>query len=318
MDLRQFQALRAIARTGSFTVAARQLNVTQSALSHQIKNLELELGETLVMRSKPRVRLAPAGERVLACADRVLGEISRLKRQFAQLENDEPEGALRVAVSALALDYLFAHICEAFIVAYPRIELIVTATETPAEGVRQVIARRSDVAFTSFPLETSSNALDLVTLGRSEHLMVAAPKHPLARLEEVGPEQLRRSSFIRYGLGAGARGASDQFFKRAGGYPPILMESNDTGFVKRIVIMGLGIALMPYATVRQELAKGELKALPVQRTPLSQDFGLAYRRGTRMRALDLFKKLCLERRDTIPSRRPERPGWPTGGGRSSR
>ncbi|HUG75878.1 MAG TPA: LysR family transcriptional regulator [Burkholderiales bacterium] len=300
MELRQLDALRTIARMGSFTLAARQLNVTQSALSHQIRKLELELGETLVVRSKPKVRLSAAGERVAATAEQILTQVDRLKRQFAPGEVEDLEGSLRVAVSALGLEYLYGHLYEAFILAYPRIELIVTATETPADGVKQVIARSADVAFAPFPLESASSALETVTLGRMEHVFVVAPKHPMAQGHAVPVDQVKASPFIRYVAGAGARRASDQFFQRCGGYPPILMESNDTGFIKRIVSMGLGLALMPYVTVRHELARAELRVVRVGGAALIQDFGLVHRRATRMRALELFKRLCIERRASIP------------------
>ncbi len=70
MEIKQLKALRAIAETGSFSVAADRLRLTQSALSHQIKNLEDELGETLLIRGRSRVVPTDAGLIVLASAHR--------------------------------------------------------------------------------------------------------------------------------------------------------------------------------------------------------------------------------------------------------
>jgi len=310
MELRQLEALRAIVETGSFTLAARQLNVTQSALSHQIKNLEHEIGETLLIRSKPKVYPSPAGRQVMASAERILAEMDRLKEGFGTDQVNEITGALRVAASTLGIVYLYGHLYESFIVTYPRIELILTAAETPTDGVKQVVSRTADVAFAPFPLEAATVALETVTLGRVEHVFIVAPKHPLATSGTVSIEQLRQFPFVRYVPGAGTRRASDDLFLPAGGYPPILMESNDTEFIKRIVQMGLGVALMPYVTIHRASEVGELAILRLGGTVLTQEFGLVHRRGLRMRALEVFKNLCIAQRHSIPGLLDERDGGP--------
>lgn len=300
MELRQFEALRTIVETGSFTAAARQLRVTQSALSHQIKNLERELHETLLVRASPRVYPSPAGNEVLMAAERILGEVGKLKQQFAPSASDQMVGTLRVAATTLGIVHLYGHLYESFLLTYPSVELILTATETPADGVRQVIARTVDVAFAPFPLEFSDPDLQTVTLGRVEHVIIIAPKHALAGAATVSVDELRRFPFIRYVLGAGTRRAADHLFLASGSYPPILMESNDTEFVKRTVRMGLGVAMVPHVTVLREIESGDLLALRVADTVIVQDFGLVYRGSLRVRALEAFKALCVEKRDTIP------------------
>src|SRR3954462_14315364 len=82
MDIRQLAALRAIAETGTFYGAAQRLHRTQSAISHQIKSLEGNLGETLIVRSKPRVVLSEAGRRVLLSSGRILAEVEALRKSF--------------------------------------------------------------------------------------------------------------------------------------------------------------------------------------------------------------------------------------------
>ena len=298
MDIKALEALRAIAETGSFGAAARRLRVTQSAVSHQIKKLEAELGETLVVRAKPRVYLSPSGDVALATAQRVANEVAELRRHFAPVDAHELSGVLRVAASTLGIVYLVGDLLERFIAEHPRIELIVTTTETPVEGVRQVVAGHADVAFTPRPLETS--ALGVVVLGKAEHVIIARPSHPVARGSAVTVEELRRYPFVRYQTDAGSRRASDQLFLVRGGYPPIFMESNDTEFIKRIVSLGIGVALVPSFTVIREIAEGRFTMLRVADFDFRQEFCLVHRDAVRLRTLEAFKRFCLERRADIP------------------
>lgn len=300
VEVRQFEALLAIVETGSFTAAARQLHVTQSALSHQIKKLEQELQEALLVRASPRIYPSPAGNEVLLSAERIVGEVNRLKQRFAASATQEIVGTLRVAASSLGIVYLYGQLYELFLVRYPKIELVLTAAETPVDGVRQVITRSADVAFAPFPLELSDPDLQTVTLGHVEHVVIAAPKRASAGRDTVSVDDLRQLPFIRYVQGAGTRRATDRLFLPTGGYPPILMESNDTEFIKRAVRMGLGVAVVPYVTVRPEVDAGDLVALRIEGTTLVQDFGLVHRGNLRLRALEAFKALCIEHRDLIP------------------
>lgn len=298
MDIKALAALQAIAETGSFRAAAVRLNVTQSAVSHQIHKLETALGESLIVRSKPRVRLSPAGEVALAAAERIADELAELRRHFQPAGEDRMGGVLRVAASTLGIVYLFGDLIERFIAEHPRFELIVTATETPLEGVRQLIGGRVDVVFTPFPITPA--AVEPIVLGRAEHVVIARPSHPVARAGAVTVEELRRYPFVRYQQDAGSRHASDRLFLGRGGYPPVFMESNDTEFIKRIVGLGMGVAIVPSFTVSREIGEKRFTMLRLADFDFRQEFGLVHRRGVRLRTLAAFTRFCLENRGVIP------------------
>lgn len=299
MDLKQLEAFRAISMTGSFRAAAIRLGVTQSALTHRIKKLEEELGETLLIRAKPRVYPSPAGHRLATSADRVLEELNALKEEFTPTKRGQLTGQLRVAASNLGIVYLYGHLYEEFIKKYPGVELILTATETPLEGVRQVVSGTVDVAFTPFPIDFPN--LEAVTLGSTEHVLIVGRNHPLAGFKAVTVEAVKQFPFVRYQPSAGTRQVTDQIFLSAGGYPPILTESNDTEFIKRIVGMGLGVALVPSFTVSAEVRTGKLKPLRFSNMKLIQEFGFVHRREVKMRVLEVFKGLCIEKGCPGPS-----------------
>jgi DNA-binding transcriptional LysR family regulator len=302
MDLKQLKILQAIAETGSFHGAADKLHLTQPAISHQLKSLELELGETLVMRSRPRVALLPAGVAVLAAAERVHAELQELKLRFAPETPGHPlTGVLRIAASTLGIVYLYGDLLERFIGQYPQIELVVTAAESGIGAARHVLAGSADVAFTPFPVNLPN--LQTMALAETEHVVIVSRRHRLATRKRVSVNELRKHPFIRYQADAGSRAVSDQLFLPGGGYPPIFIESNDTEFIKRVVLLGMGSAMVPAFTVTDEGRDRRLVALTVQGTPAPQAFGLVWRRDVRMRTLGIFQEFCLQQRTSVGSGR---------------
>jgi DNA-binding transcriptional LysR family regulator len=301
MDLKQLRILQAIAETGSFHGAASKLHLTQPAISQQLKSLELELGETLVIRSRPKVGLLPGGLAVLASAERVNAELEKLKLRFAPETPGQLTGVLRIAASTLGIIYLYGDLLERFIGQYPRIELVVTAAESGIGAARHVLAGSADVAFTPFPVDLPN--LQTMVLAETEHLVIVSRQHRLAMRKRVSVSDLRNHPFIRYQADAGSRAVSDQLFLPGGGYPPIFVESNDTEFIKRVVMLGMGSAMVPAFTVTGQGRDRRLVALAVEGISARQEFGFVWRRDVPMRTLRVFEEFCLEQRASVGSRR---------------
>jgi DNA-binding transcriptional LysR family regulator len=299
MDLKQLAVLRAIADSGSFNVAAERLGLTQPAVSHQLRRLEDELGETLVLRRRPRAALSPAGAMVLATAQRVLGEIDDLKQMFAPRSVGDVTGVLRVTASAMGIIYLYGELLARFIAEHQRIEVALTTVETPFDGVRKVAAREADAAFVAFPTP-EPNMAELV-LAETEHCLLVARDHPLAARAAVTLADLRRYPMIRYKTGAGSRWMSDGLFLPRGGYPEIFLESNDTEFVKRIVGLGFATAVVPRFILTRDPRDRRLKRLAIRAMPMKQKYGLAYRPDARGRALAAFVEFCRRNKALVPS-----------------
>jgi DNA-binding transcriptional LysR family regulator len=293
VEIKQLRALRAIVETGSFSVAAGRLRLTQSALSHQIKNLEAELGETLLIRGKPRVQPSSAGRVVLASAERILAEVSAIGEHFRSADKRPATGTLRIAATNFGMVYLYGNLCEAFMARHPGMDVAFRATETPEEAARRVEEGGADVAF--IPFLTAHPLLERVRLGSTEDVFIVGRGHPLARRMTATLDEIRRSRFVRFEPNSGSRNVSDRLFAKQG-YPPIAAESNDAEFVKRMVGMGMGVGLIPVIAVAREVRAHTLHPLRLADRTLSMEFGMAYRRGLRVRAVSLLKAFCLEMR----------------------
>lgn len=298
MELKQLEALKVIAETGSFSAAAVQLRLTQSALSHQIRKLEEELGESLIIRARPRVYASPAGQIVLAAAERIMSEVSALRHRFQSTSKAIETGTLRVAATSLGIAHIYGDLCEAFIARHPGIDVIFRAVETPEEAVQRVLSGSADLAFT--PLPVAASQAHTLLLGTTEHVFILSMSHRLAGADFLTPHDLRDHAFVRFQSGTGSRLISDEVFLPSG-YPSSVTESNDAEFVKRVVSINDAIALIPIFTLQRELGRS-LKAMRLEGRQYLVDFGLIHHRNVRMRSLELMKAMCLEICSPVPRR----------------
>lgn len=294
MEIKQLKALRTIAEVGSFSSAARKLFLTQSALSHQIKNLEEELGETLLIRGKRHVTPSPAGQVVLVSAEQILSEVNAIKERFEASNQRPVKGNLRIAASYFGMGWLYGDLCEEFMAQFPDLEITFRATETSEEAARRVEEGAADVALAAFMNE--HRLLETIDLGSTEDVFIVGRSHPLFKRRTVSLDEIRQWPFIRFLPGSGTRGTADRLFLPTGGFPAITTESNDMQFVKRIAGMGKAVALIPVIAVANEARERRLRLLRLSHQILAVHFGLAYRRGVRMKTLELLKSFCLQMR----------------------
>jgi LysR family transcriptional regulator, regulator for metE and metH len=254
-DLAQLRTFRTVAETASFTRAATRLYITQSAVSHQMKALEEELGEALFIRTRHGVRLAEAGEAVLEHVDRIFAEVEALRRRLGH-DDDQPVGRVRAAAATQALVHLFAPHFRAFMDAHPRVEVVFRSTVSTDRTVADILAGVADVGFASKPVYSAT--LRVTELFEDELLLVVSPAHRLASGEYATVKDIRTERLILFERGASIRRASDQFFARARIKPDLALESNDTDFIKLMVRSGVGISLLPAWAIREEVRTGTL------------------------------------------------------------
>ncbi len=260
MELSQLRTFREVAEALSFTRAAQKLNMTQSAVSHQIKALETELGEPLFIRAKRGVRLSDAGQLALSYAERILEEADALRERIRG-DDHEPRGRVRAAAATQAFVHLFARLFESFMRDHDRVELSFRTTVSTEQTVADILNGAADVGFASLPVY--SPALQVTELFEDELGVVVGARHRLAKERETSIVEMRRERFILFEQGASIRRATDAFFKRVDLSPDLALESNDTYFIKLMVEHGLGISVMPSWAVREEVEADRLAWLRV-------------------------------------------------------
>lgn len=260
MEMSHLRTFRAVAETLNFTRAAERLHLTQSAVSHQIKALEEELGEPLFIRAKRGVKLSQTGKIALEYAIRILDEAAALRERIAGKEG-APTGRVRVAAATQAFVHLFVPLFESFMDSQPGIDLSFRTTVSTEQTVADILNGAADVGFAS--LAVYSPNLQVTKLFEDELALIVGSAHKLARARVAMVADIVHEKLILFERGASIRRATDQFFDQIGVRPELALESNDTFFIKRMVERGVGVSLLPAWAVRDEVAQGRLAQLQI-------------------------------------------------------
>jgi LysR family transcriptional regulator, transcription activator of glutamate synthase operon len=242
MELRQLRYLDAVARRRSFTRAALDLHIAQSALSQQVGRLERELGVELLRRTTRRVEVTEAGELVLTRARRALAEVDGVRPDLDALQG-LVRGTLRlggvppvgpVHPAALIADFSRAH---------PGVAITVRE-DVAFRLLGQLRVGDLDLVLALVD-PTAADGLEGARLIDEELVLIAPKDHPLARNKRVRVERLAGEALVTYGAGSALRDA--QLALVPGGR--IVAEANELETVRELTARGLGVALMPRAVV---------------------------------------------------------------------
>ncbi len=286
----------AIAETLNFTKASERLNLTQSAVSHQIKALEKELGVSLFIRGKRGVVLTDAGRLVLEYGSRIAEEIESLQETLAGRERSLA-GQVRVAAATQALVYLFAPLFEEFMDANENVELVFRTTVSTEQTVQDILNGVADIGFAS--LAVYSPALHVTELFDDELVLAVGSRHRFAKTKSVSVEDLAGERWILFERGASIRRATDDFFKNQHFEPEKALESNDTYFIKLMIEHGLGIALLPSWSVREEIDKRKLAAVRIAGHDLRRSVALVAMKGMKNPPIRAFIGFIVENRERL-------------------
>jgi len=261
MELGQLQTFRVVADTLNFTKAAERLHLTQSAVSHQIKALEKDLGEPLFLRSKRGVKLSQKGKLALEHAERVLDEAQAMREHLSG-HDTSPVGQVRAAAGTQAFVHLFAGLFEMFMREHPGIELSFRTTANTDQTVTDILNGAADVGFASMPVYAP--ALKVTELFEDELVLVVGHNHHLANRQQARVDEIERERLILFERGASIRRATELFFEQVNISPRLALESNDTYFIKLMVQHGLGVSLLPSWSIRDEVSAGTLAKLRIE------------------------------------------------------
>lgn len=243
MELRQLRYLAAVARHGSFTLAAQELHVAQPAVSQQVRRLEQELGVELLSRTTRRVLVTEAGELALARAGRILADADALRAEI-----DELHGLLRgtLALGVIpgvgALDP--APLLARFRAKHPAVDIRLIET-TLADTLELVRADRLDICFAFCLPERAGEGIAGERLFDEELALMVAPGHPLARRRRVRLASLADEPLIAPITGASLRLALEEALEQAGATVRVSYESNEAATVRALTAQGLGVSVLP-------------------------------------------------------------------------
>jgi LysR family transcriptional regulator, transcription activator of glutamate synthase operon len=248
MELRQLRYVEAVARHRHFTRAAEELHVAQSALSHQIRRLEAELGTELFSRTSRSVFVTEAGESVAARARGVLDQVDGLRHEVDELRG-LVRGEVRVGATLPAGEIDVPGVLVRFSEAYPGIE-VELQEGTAGDMLSHLAENRIDA---SFCLLAEDPPAEIAVEQLSEEEIVAAfPVGAAPDRERVTAAELSRHTLITPRSGSSLKQAADEFFARAGRTMDVSLESGDPFLLRCLVSSGFGAAVLPASLIARE------------------------------------------------------------------
>jgi DNA-binding transcriptional LysR family regulator len=257
----------AVARNLSFTRAARELHLTQPAVSQQVKLLEEEVGLPLFEQIGRKVHLAPAGAELLRYTDQAMELLRQASESLAAMRGLK-RGVLKLGAVSTA-KYFAPSLLSAFTPAYPEVT-IKFEVGNREEIIQQLAANEIDLVIMGRP----PRELETVAEPFAKHplVIVASPTHPLAAKRRIRLAQLASEGFLIREEGSGTRASMERVFGERGVPFRVSMEVSSNETIKQAVMANMGLSFISSHTVGLELAAGKLVILDVVGLPIIRDW----------------------------------------------
>lgn len=291
----------AIVTTESFSKAAAKLHVAQPSVSHQIRQLEEELGERLLFRSRNRkIYLTEAGKVFRKHAENILRQEEILRMEISALSN-EPSGDIHIGVGGHQLTSTLAPALQGFHVRYPRTRIDIVNGTTP-QIVERLKSNTLDIGVVTFPV--TAKELRTEVLFSEEMVVVVRRRDPLAKKQAIAPVELERLQLVLYDQTTRTRLLLEEFFKREGISPQVVFELSSVEAMQMMVKAGAGATIIPASAVMVGSYRDSLHPLRIKGKPLTREVGVAmphFLQSPRIveAMLDLIKERFQEVRSTL-------------------
>ena len=298
LDSRQLRAFSILARTGSFTETAKQLHLSQSAISHAMKALEQEIGCRLLDRLGKTVALTQAGEQLLVHAHKILSEMESARSELGRL-GKWGSSRLRIGASTTACQHVLPGVLREFKESFPQCAISIEPGDTP-EMIDALREHRIDLAVNLEPRR--EEWLEFRPLFTDELQFIVSPLHAWAQERHVPRAEIPRQNYILYGKTSYTFRMIEEYFRQEQIVLHSLLDLGNMEAIKELVKLGLGVSILAPWTARKELKDRSLVALPLGRRKLRRRWGVLHWRGRRLSlAEETFIGLCVSVSEKIGS-----------------
>jgi DNA-binding transcriptional LysR family regulator len=292
MELRHLRTIEAVARHRSFTKAAEELFLAQSAISQQIRRLETEIGVQIFRRTSRSVELTPEGEVILAHAHRVLAEVEDLHGHLEELTG-LVRGTVRIGGIYPFGPYDLYGVLADFRGRYPGLEIHMVE-DTQDEMLAMLRADELDCAFASVDPDAIGPDFAATLLWEEEFVATMATDHPLAVQTHITWEELVDEDLIAYRDNSALRRRFETTIGRRGLEPRNAFVCTEMSAVRALASKGLGVAVLPRSVAELDGPPVALK--PFRPEPIMWPVALVWRADRRQSpAARAFLKLALDR-----------------------
>lgn len=265
MEIRHLRLVRAIVEDGSLAKAINTLHLTPSALSHQLKEAEQQLGAQIFYRINKKLVLTPVGEKLLQAAHTILAELDRVQAEIKDLMSGET-GQIRLGTECYTSYHWLPGLLRNFRQEYPHVEVVLNIEAAQQSFVRVLLGGQVDAVITSNPIDDPN--VEYVELFQDELVAVVPAGHPWAELPYVTAEDFRDENLIIYSLPLSSATVYQQVLAPAGVSPRKVLPVPYTEAAMELAKAGMGVKVIAACAARPYLTSGELRAVRINATGL--------------------------------------------------
>jgi len=274
LNLNQLETLITISKTMSFRKAGEVLNLTQPAVSAQIKSLEDEFGAVLVDRNQP-VTLTDAGLLFLEQAEKILAIVDELKLKLSDM-NATPQGHIRIGTTTSIAIQILPRVLSYFKNQYPLIQT--TIHSMPSSQIMTSVENGAVDIGIAYLFEKTPSLVTSV-LYYDTFVLAVSPDHPLAGNKFLPLSALQNEPLIMLSPETAGRRFVDAVFEKHGIVPRTVMELSSSEEVKRMVELNMGAAVISKMTISGELRRGTLREIQVAELDSAHPVGVITKTG---------------------------------------
>lgn len=275
MQVDNFKVFADLVETKSFSKAAKLNGITQSAVSQQARAMEKSFKTLLIDRSQKQFQLTREGQRVYEASKDILHEYEKLLSELQELKK-VISGTIRIStIYSVGLHELPPYI-KRFLLEFPAVNVRVEYRRSNLV-YEDLLHNAVDFGLVAFPAKVRQ--IEIIPFREDEIVLVCHPDHELAKLKEVDIKVLSEQKFIGFDPDIPTRKAIDLIFRENKFDIEPVMEFDNIETVKRAVEIDAGVAMVPSATVQQEIKQGTLSQVKFKGASFTRPLAILHRKG---------------------------------------
>ena len=264
-----------VVETRSFSTAASQNFVTQSAVSQQIRALETKYGCKLIERTRGAVRVTPAGEIVYQASKEIVQRYLEMEGGLQSL-NHRVGGTLRIATVYSVGLYELSSPLRRFLRAYPQVKVQLDYSRS-SEIQEDVLRGSIDFGIVAYPARRPQ--LVVLPFREDRLVLICHPQHPLASYKQISVHKIHGEAAIGFERDIATRRAIDRALRARGVALRYVSEVDNIDTIKRFVEVGQGVAIVPEPAVQSEVKSETLTVVQFSDEKLSRPLAIIHRKG---------------------------------------
>lgn len=275
MQIENFKIFADLVETKSFSKAAKLNGITQSAVSQQARAMERNFKTLMIDRSQKQFNLTREGQRIYEAAKEILHVYEKLESELQEMKK-VISGTIRIStIYSIGLHELPPYV-KRFLQEFPSVNVRIEYRRSNLV-YEDILHNAVDFGLVAFPQK--QRQIEMISFRNDRLVLITHPNHALAKATEVDLKTLAGHKFIGFDPDIPTRKAVDTIFRDNKLEITPVMEFDNIETVKRAVEIDHGIAIVPQATVQQELRQGTLAVVPFKGKEFTRPLAILHRKG---------------------------------------